>query len=55
MNTLFKRGVTASYMTTRREFSSQILKQKMEHAIAVRQKEAMEFRKEHANTVIGEV
>jgi len=39
---------------TRRLFSSN-LKQKMEHVIAQRQKEAMAFKKEHANTVIGEV
>lgn len=55
MNTLFKRGVTATQSTTRREFSAKVLKQKMEHKIAERQKEAIAFRKEHANTVIGEV
>jgi len=35
-------------------FSSH-LKQKMEHIIAGRQKEVIAFKKEHANTVIGEV
>jgi len=35
-------------------FSSN-LKQKMEHVIADRQKEAIAFKKEHANTVIGDV
>lgn len=39
---------------TRRAFSHN-LKQKMEHVIANRQKEVIAFRKEHANTVIGDV
>jgi len=39
---------------TRRAFSHN-LKQKMEHVIAGRQKEVIAFRKEHADTVIGDV
>lgn len=39
----------------RRQFSSALLKQKMEHVIAERQKEVIAFRKEHAATKIGEV
>jgi len=39
----------------KRAFSAQILRQKMEHVIAARQQEVIAFRKEHANTTIGEV
>lgn len=34
---------------------SKVLKQKMEHVIAGRQKELIAFRKEHAETKIGEI
>lgn len=39
----------------RRGFSAKILRQKMEHVVAGRQKEMIAFRKEHATTVIGKV
>lgn len=53
MQTTFSRSLSKG--VTRRHFSSAILKQRMEHVIAARQQEVMAFRKEHANTVIGEV
>ena len=39
----------------RRNFSAAALKQRMESVIADRQKEVIAFRKEHADTVIGEI
>jgi len=39
----------------RRGFSAKILREKMGHCVAGRQKELIAFRKEHANTVIGDV
>lgn len=53
MNPLFRRASPA--LASRNFSSSVILKERMEHVIADRQKEVMAFRKEHANTVIGEV
>jgi citrate synthase len=50
MNTLTSKAIA----TGRRGFSHN-LKQKMEHVIANRQQEVIAFRKEHANTVIGDV
>ena len=62
MNTLFKRTAQKSFTTsspaTTRSYhgaASQILKARMEQVIADRQKEVMEFRKEHANTVVDQV
>ena len=55
MNTLFKRGAAASQSVARRDFSSTILRQKMETVIAARQAEAKEFKKEYGSSVIGEV
>lgn len=40
---------------TRRAFSKSHLKEKMVDIIAARQKQVQTFKKEHANTVIGEV
>jgi len=42
-------------ITGRRNFSAAALKQRMESVIADRQKEVIAFRKEHGNTVIGEI
>jgi len=39
----------------RRNFSTAILRQRMESVIADRQKEVIAFRKEHADTVVGNV
>jgi citrate synthase len=39
----------------KRNFSASLLKEKMGGLIATRQQEVMAFRKEHANTVIGDV
>ena len=55
MNTLFRRGAAASQQAARRDFSSTILRQKMETVIAARQAEAKEFKKEYGSQVIGEV
>lgn len=52
MNQIFKR---ASPALARRNFSTVILRERMETVIADRQKEVMAFRKEHADTVIGNV
>ena len=52
MNTLFRRAPRA---TAQRNFSSAVLRERMETVIAERQKEVIAFRKEHANTVVGEV
>ena len=42
-------------LTGRRQFSAAVLKQRMESVIADRQKEVIAFRKEHGDTVVGEV
>ena len=58
MNTLFKRSAQKCFTTANsRPFSSAstILRQRMEQVIADRQKEVIEFRKEHANTVIDNI
>jgi len=59
MNTLFQRTAQKCFSVSpaSRTFSSAsvILKQRMETVIADRQQEVMAFKKEHANTVIGEV
>jgi citrate synthase len=39
----------------KRSFSASVLKEKMSHIISGRQQELIAFRKEHANTVIGDV
>jgi len=52
MNTIFKRAPSA---VPKRNFSSVVLRQRMEQVIADRQKEVIAFRKEHADTVVGEV
>jgi citrate synthase len=56
MNTLFKRGAPIAFNkpTATRNFSA-VLRQRMETVIADRQKEVIAFRKEHADTVVGEV
>lgn len=55
MKNVMQRGAAISRQQGQiRQFSS-ALNQKMEHVIAETQKEAMAFRKEHADTVIGEV
>jgi len=52
MQKAFQRSVT---VTGRRNFSAAALKQRMESVIADRQKEVIAFRKEHGETVVGEV
>ena len=61
MNTLFKRTVQKSFTTTTRaacrsySAGSTLLKSRMEEVIAERQREVIEFRKEHGNTVVDNV
>jgi len=55
MNFLTRNATMARKMATTRGFASHNLKQKMEHVIASRQKEVIAFRKEHGNTVVGEI
>jgi len=53
MNTLFKRSFAAAKpAVNQRNFSSVILRERMEQVIADRQQEVMAFRKEHGNTVV---
>ena len=52
MNPLSRRAGAA---LARRNFSSTILRERMAQVIADRQQEVIAFRKEHANTVVGEV
>lgn len=54
MNTLFKRTSLLASKPATRGFSN-VLRQRMEHVIADRQKEVIAFRKEHADTVIDSV
>ena len=53
MNTLFRRGAAASQQAARRDFSSTILRQKMETVIAARQAEAKEFKKEYGKKYVS--
>lgn len=55
MNTLFKRSFAAAKPASQRNFSSVVLRERMEQVIAERQKEVIAFRKEHASTVVAEV
>ena len=55
MNTLFKRTSGAALKQSQSRNFSTVLRQRMEQAIADRQKEVIAFRKEHADTVVGEV
>ena len=59
LNTIFKRSATAQFAAARpaaqRNFSTAILKEKMEIAVDARRKEVVEFRKEHGNTVVADV
>lgn len=56
MNTLFKKAAPSALNkpNATRNFSA-VLRQRMEAVIADRQKEVVAFRKEHADTVVGEV
>lgn len=55
MNTLFKKASPAAFNKPASRNFSAVLRQRMEAVIADRQKEVVAFRKEHADTVVGNV
>lgn len=55
MNTIFKRSANQAMTKPASRNFSNVLRQRMEAVIADRQKEVVAFRKEHADTVVGEV
>ena len=59
LNTIFKRSATAQFAaarpTTRCNFSTAILREKMEGAVDARRQEVVQFRKEHGNTKVADV